>query len=100
MKNKNLIIISVTLIICALFLGYFYFHKISPSTQTTIATEITNTTEETDESIIVELPPKEDSHLKLTAIGDIMCHNSQYIDAYSQSEGTYNFSYVFEDIKE
>ena len=81
-------------------MGYFYFYKISPIEQTAVNTEITNTTEKTDESIIVELPPKEDSHLKLTAIGDIMCHNSQYIDAYSQSEGTYNFSYVFEDIKE
>ena len=28
-----------------------------------------------------------------------MCHNSQYVDAYVSSSGTYDFSYVFEDIK-
>lgn len=40
---------------------------------------------------------KEDINIKMTVIGDIMCHNSQYKDAYNGS--TYDFSYVFEDIK-
>ena len=35
----------------------------------------------------------------LSAIGDVMCHNTQYIDAYNSSTGIYDFSYVFEDIK-
>lgn len=48
---------------------------------------------------IVE-PPKEDTHFTMSVIGDIMCHNSQYKDAYISSTGTYDFSYVFEDIKE
>ena len=48
---------------------------------------------------IVE-PPKEDTHLTMSVIGDIMCHNSQYKDAYISATGTYDFSYVFEDIKE
>ena len=42
-------------------------------------------------------PVKEDINIKMTVIGDIMCHNSQYKDAYNGS--TYDFSYVFEDIK-
>ena len=42
-------------------------------------------------------PIKEDINIKMTVIGDIMCHNSQYKDAYNGS--TYDFSYVFDDIK-
>lgn len=53
-----------------------------------------------DEAIVVELPEVKDSSVSLAVIGDIMCHNSQYIDAYNSSEKTYDFSYVFEDVKE
>lgn len=38
-----------------------------------------------------------DTNISMSVIGDIMCHNSQYIDA--NSNGRYDFSYVFEDIK-
>ena len=48
----------------------------------------------------VEEEPKEDSQMKMTIIGDIMCHNTQYNDAYVASTGTYDFSYVFNDIKD
>lgn len=40
----------------------------------------------------------EDIHFSMSIIGDIMCHNTQYNDAY-KSDGTYDFSYVFDDIK-
>lgn len=53
--------------------------------------------EEENEPIIVELEKKEDITINMSAIGDIMCHNSQYKDAYKN--GRYDFSYVFEDIK-
>ena len=46
------------------------------------------------------LPNKEDTHANLAIIGDIMCHNSQYVDAYNANEKTYDFSYVFDDIKD
>ena len=39
-----------------------------------------------------------DTTFNLTAIGDIMCHNTQYMDAYNSSTGEYDFSYVFDDI--
>lgn len=35
----------------------------------------------------------------LAAIGDVMCHNTQYMDAYNSSTYSYDFSYVFEDIQ-
>lgn len=37
--------------------------------------------------------------INLSIVGDIMCHNTQYIDAYNTSNNTYDFSYVFNDIK-
>lgn len=53
--------------------------------------------EEKNYPIIVELEKKEDITINMSVIGDIMCHNSQYKDAYRN--GKYDFSYVFEDIK-
>lgn len=41
-----------------------------------------------------------DTTIKMAVIGDIMCHNSNYFDAYNDSTGRYDFSYVFTDIKE
>lgn len=41
----------------------------------------------------------EDTTFTMTAIGDVMCHNTQYWDAYNKETDTYDFSYVFEDIK-
>lgn len=35
----------------------------------------------------------------LVAIGDSLCHNTQYWDAYNNTTKEYDFSYVYEDIK-
>ena len=42
----------------------------------------------------------EDTNIKINVIGDVMCHNSQYFDAYDSSTKEYDFSYAFDDIKE
>ena len=42
-----------------------------------------------------ETPVKEDININMSVIGDIMCHDSQYKDAYLSSQDTYDFSYVF-----
>lgn len=44
----------------------------------------------------VEIP--DDVTFSLAVIGDIMCHNTQYNDAYE--DGVYDFNYVFDDIRE
>lgn len=51
---------------------------------------------ETRPKIIAKSITSEDIHLTISAIGDIMCHNTQFKDAYSN--GSYDFSYVFSDI--
>ena len=45
-----------------------------------------------------EIEKLPDKTISISVIGDIMCHNTQYIDART-NEG-YDFSYVFEDIKD
>ena len=40
----------------------------------------------------------DDRTINMTVIGDIMCHNTQYNDAYVN--GVYDFSYVFLDVEE
>ena len=50
------------------------------------------------DSVINEVEIPNDVTITLTAIGDIMCHNTQYQDAYQN--GIYNFSYVFDDIRD
>ena len=35
----------------------------------------------------------------MTALGDSLCHNTQYWDAYNKETGEYDFSYVYDDIQ-
>lgn len=42
---------------------------------------------------------QEDTTFTLTALGDILCHNTQFFDAYNSSTGIYDFSYAYENIK-
>lgn len=63
-----------------------------------------NSSTEVSADEVVELPQdsevvkKEDISISMSIIGDIMCHNSQYNDAYISSSDTYDFSYVFTEI--
>ena len=54
------------------------------------------TSEETPE-ILEETPKEKITKIKFSCTGDTMVHNTQFKDAYKN--GTYDFSYVFEEIK-
>ena len=92
--------IAVLTFLCLFCYDHFWLHnKCSLENDFASYTGQTNDTESnlsTGNNENVE-PVKEDINIKMTVIGDIMCHNSQYKDAYNGS--TYDFSYVFEDIK-
>ena len=96
--NKPKFCLSVTLLILiciAIFVILNNFNKNS----NTVPTVSDNVSQESDN---IEEPKKEvskDINFSMSVIGDIMCHNSQYNDAYISSKDTYDFSYVFEDIK-
>ena len=51
------------------------------------------------EDIIEEEPIPEDINITMSVIGDIMCHDSQYKDAYVRASDSYDFSYVFSDVQ-
>ena len=42
---------------------------------------------------------KEDITINMTVAGDILCHNTNFWDAYVAELDDYDFSYSFEDIK-
>ena len=44
-------------------------------------------------------PPKDPITINMAITGDIMCHNTMYKDAYISSSDSYDFSYMFNNIK-
>ena len=46
-----------------------------------------------------ESPKKQETTINMAFTGDIMCHNTIYNDAFNKSSNTYDFSYLFDDIK-
>ena len=51
------------------------------------------------DSVVNKIEVPDDVSFSLTVIGDIMCHNTQYNDAQN-ADGSYDFSYVFDDIRD
>ena len=92
--NKTRFVIAIIILLVIIFVGiYALLTKISGD-------DVVETSAPLAESDIPETPVIEDKHISMSVIGDIMCHNSQYTDAYVASSDTYDFSYVFEDIKQ
>lgn len=66
--------------------------------------EVSNNSNTTENSVLSEITAQNaeiantDATFTLCAIGDVMCHNTQYWDAYNKDTNTYDFSYVFDDI--
>lgn len=58
-----------------------------------VAENVPNDSKVEEEEVIPE-----DITINMSVIGDIMCHNSNYNDAYNSDTDTYDFSYVFQDI--
>jgi len=110
MKKIIISIVSIIILILIIFVGIFFSKKyifqeqkakdvrISKDIMKSEKNEEIKNVEEQEDSIVVVLEEKEDIRVSMSVIGDIMCHNSQYNDAYKN--GKYDFSYVFEDIKQ
>ncbi len=64
--------------------------SISVPSETFSNNNISEETENTDEN--------EPITFTITALGDTLCHNTQYWDAYNSATNEYDFSYVYEDI--
>ena len=90
-KGKLLFLLLIILIVAA---GIFYYKNISETSSTP-----EDSSQASSEDIIPEEPVPEDINITMSVIGDIMCHDSQYNDAYVKNEGTYDFTYVFSDVQ-
>ena len=92
--NTLLFLILIILIVIAFI---FYYKQTS---ETSSLPEVSDSEQTSSEDIVPEEEPiPEDINITMSVIGDIMCHDSQYKDAYISSENTYDFSYVFSDIQ-
>lgn len=103
-KTNKILISTISILFIALaFVAIFYYFKNRNDYQNLVSSykqEIENeekANEENKTNNNSEGTPT-DTTFTLTAIGDIMCHNTQYIDAYNDETGEYDFSYVFDDI--
>lgn len=109
-RNTNLndtkkiihILLKIIFVLAILFLIIVIFHIAKSWIQYNDITNQylsnLNTIQPSDENE-TNIQQNTDTTFHLTAIGDIMCHNTQYMDAYNKDTGKYDFSYVFEDIE-
>ena len=94
-KNKrNYKIFFIILLIFFIFL----FIIITNNHKLPLENSSTETSNESN-SDVGNYEQKSDITFNMTAIGDIMCHNTQYWDAYLKETDNYDFSYVFSNIK-
>ena len=108
-KEKKFISILAFSIVFLIFilLGLFVFTQIknwnyqvelSKQSEDILSTNIEDANS-VEVSSTPEIEQQKPITFTLTAIGDVMCHNTQYWDAYQKETNTYDFSYVFNDIK-
>lgn len=103
-KKLTTILLKIILILLILFVivvifnitsNWLKYHRITEQYIETLSSVEENTTNSDDNTQDAD----EDVTFNLSAIGDVMCHNTQYMDAYNKDTGEYDFSYVFEDIE-
>lgn len=96
MKKTFIVFISIAILTFVFLFAIDHFFAKEPPVEEDTTNSANSENSETEPPIVVT--PVEDQHFTMSVIGDIMCHNTQYKDAYT-STGTYDFSYVFDDIK-
>ena len=102
-KTNKFLIYSISfLLIVFVLIAVFYYFKNKSDYNNLVETskqELEKEQEEANKNANnnSETEPS-DISFTLSAIGDIMCHNTQYNDAYNDDTDTYDFSYVFENI--
>lgn len=99
-----LLIISLLLLIFFIIKDYYLNDKpeVLSKESSTINYKINNNIDDMliKNEIEVENEDKETPiTFTMSAIGDTLCHNTQYWDAYNNETKEYDFSYVYEDIK-
>ena len=97
-KRKSFLVCII--LIFLIFVAIFCFLKFNLNEVFNVNNTELDVAENLNNTQVVENETAEPISFSLSAIGDVMCHNSQYIDAYVSSTDSYDFSYVFEDVKD
>ncbi|MGN1299493.1 MAG: CapA family protein [Candidatus Scatovivens sp.] len=82
--------ILVALILITVFLG------VNDKIEKEIEIKQENEIAKIEDNILIDIS---NTSISITVVGDIMCHNTQYNDAYNKETNSYDFSYVFEEVK-
>jgi poly-gamma-glutamate synthesis protein (capsule biosynthesis protein) len=85
--KKVICLIVIIFLIVFGFLGYNKYFKKNNQ-------DVVQVGEQIDENQNVE-----DVTINMTVTGDVICHNTNFWDAYDSQTDTYDFSYTFEDVK-
>ena len=93
--NKKKVFIAILLVVTLIFIINKINHK--KSNDKTVETNTIPTS--SDNSAESENPIPKDTTITMSVIGDIMCHDVQYKDAYNSETKEYDFSYVFSDVE-
>lgn len=107
--EKNIKILGFSVfILFVFFIGMVIFYnlnnklveeKLAKETEQNSQNKSANETIETSAPVQPEEKAAKDITFTMSAIGDVMCHNTQYKDAYNKDTGEYDFSYVFNDVR-
>ena len=102
-KKTRTNLILIIAILAVIFIGViiFYGFKYNFNYKYLIATynkEVEEQTRLNSGEVGNRAEEPSDTTFTLTALGDVLCHNTQYWDAYDKDTETYDFSYVFDDI--
>lgn len=68
-----------------------------PEEEQNIVSDQINNTENTNSESSVQ--SKKSTTINMAFTGDIMCHNTIYKDAFNSATNSYDFSYIFDDVK-
>ncbi|MCI8291444.1 MAG: CapA family protein [Clostridia bacterium] len=93
MKKLFIVCILILAFTFGVFVGYYRFNT------TSNIVEIANINNENQSEDVVEEVIPEDITINMTVAGDILCHNTNFWDAYVAELDDYDFSYSFEDVK-
>ena len=97
-NSKNFFVFLLILVVFLIAIAIFYYQKSNYESQDIFDTNI-NDSNHSESADSENQQEKVATTFTMTAIGDVLCHNTQYWDAYNKDTDTYDFSYVFEDIK-
>ena len=93
--RKIIVAILVMILVFTVTFGTYYLIKNDKKVnENNTPKQIAEGKEEIEEEKVPD-----DITINMTVTGDVLCHNTNFWDAYDASTDSYDFSYVFEDIE-